>query len=56
MALTGRAALIAALASVPVGIWDPSWTGILAVNAPLAAACACDFALAAPVRRLGLTR
>ncbi|WP_122614697.1 DUF58 domain-containing protein [Streptomyces sp. Tu 4128] len=56
MALTGRAALIAALGSVPIGIWDPSWTGILAVNAPLAAACACDFALATPVRRLRLTR
>ncbi|WP_108990695.1 DUF58 domain-containing protein [Streptomyces coelicoflavus] len=56
MALTGRAALIAALGSVPIGIWDPSWTGILAVNAPLAVACACDFALAAPVRRLGLSR
>ncbi|MDO0914445.1 DUF58 domain-containing protein [Streptomyces sp. DT2A-34] len=56
MALTGRAALLAALGSLPVGIWDPSWMGILAVNAPLAAACACDFALAAPVRRLGLTR
>ncbi|MFI1569012.1 DUF58 domain-containing protein [Streptomyces sp. NPDC020490] len=56
MAFTGRAALLAALGSLPVGIWDPSWTGILAVNAPLAVACACDFALAAPVRRLGLTR
>ncbi|MER5445609.1 DUF58 domain-containing protein [Streptomyces sp. NPDC002766] len=56
MALTGRTALLAALGSVPVGIWDPGWTGILAVNAPLAVACACDFALAAPVRRLGLTR
>ncbi len=56
MALTGRAALVAALGSLPVGIWDPSWTGILAVNAPLAVACACDFALAAPVRRLGLAR
>ncbi|WP_075739045.1 DUF58 domain-containing protein [Streptomyces acidiscabies] len=56
MALTGRAALIAALGSLPVGLWDPSWTGILAVNAPLALACACDFALAAPVRRLSLTR
>ncbi|MBQ0828929.1 DUF58 domain-containing protein [Streptomyces tagetis] len=56
MAFTGRAALLAALGSVPVGIWDPSWTGILAVNAPLAVACACDFALAAPVRSLGLTR
>ncbi|MER7574644.1 DUF58 domain-containing protein [Streptomyces sp. NPDC126514] len=56
MALTGRAALLAALGSLPVGIWEPSWTGILAVNTPLAVACACDFALAAPVRRLGLTR
>ncbi|MFF4087111.1 DUF58 domain-containing protein [Streptomyces nigra] len=56
MAFTGRAALLAALGSLPVGIWDPSWTGVLAVNAPLAAACACDFALAAPVRRLRLTR
>ncbi|CAM5473840.1 hypothetical protein SALBM135S_02384 [Streptomyces alboniger] len=56
MALTGRAALLAALGSLPVGLLEPSWTGILAVNAPLALACACDFALAAPVRRLGLTR
>lgn len=56
MALTGRAALLAALGSIPVGIWDPSWTGVLAVNAPLAVACACDFALAAPVGRLVLTR
>lgn len=56
MALTGRTALIAALGSIPVGVWAPSWTGILAVNAPLAVACACDFVLAAPVRRLVLTR
>lgn len=56
MAFTGRAALLAALGSLPVGIWEPGWTGILAVNAPLAVACACDFALAAPVRRLGLSR
>ncbi|GAA3827549.1 DUF58 domain-containing protein [Streptomyces coacervatus] len=56
MAPTGRTALLAALGSLPVGIWDPSWTGILAVNAPLAVACACDFAFAAPVRRLGLAR
>ncbi|MFD7407206.1 DUF58 domain-containing protein [Streptomyces sp. NPDC059866] len=56
MALTGRAALLAALGSLPVGLWEPSWTGILAVNAPLAIACACDFALAAPVRRLRLNR
>ncbi|MDQ1038248.1 uncharacterized protein (DUF58 family) [Streptomyces sp. V3I8] len=56
MALTGRAALLAALGTLPVGILEPGWTGILAVNAPLALACACDFALAAPVRGLGLTR
>ncbi|MGW0821586.1 DUF58 domain-containing protein [Streptomyces sp. NPDC002845] len=56
MALTGRAALLAALGTLPVGIWEPSWTGILAMNAPLALACACDYALAAPVRRLGLSR
>ncbi|MEV5882009.1 DUF58 domain-containing protein [Streptomyces sp. NPDC052020] len=56
MALTGRAALLAALGSLPVGIWEPGWTGILAVNAPLALACACDYALAAPVRRLRLAR
>ncbi|WP_330288401.1 DUF58 domain-containing protein [Streptomyces sp. NBC_00576] len=56
MALTGRAALLAALGSIPIGIWGPGWTGILAVNGPLAIACACDYALAAPVRRLGLTR
>ncbi|NGO15562.1 DUF58 domain-containing protein [Streptomyces sp. HC44] len=56
MALTGRAALLAALGTLPVGIWEPSWTGMLAVNTPLALACVCDFALAAPVRRLGLTR
>ncbi|MEU7384559.1 MULTISPECIES: DUF58 domain-containing protein [unclassified Streptomyces] len=56
MALTGRAALLAALGSLPVGIWDPGWSGILAVDAPLAVACACDYALAAPVRNLVLTR
>ncbi|MBJ7907386.1 DUF58 domain-containing protein [Streptomyces sp. DSM 110735] len=56
MPLTGRAALIAALGSVPVGVLEPSWTGLLAVNGSLALACACDFALAAPVRRLLLTR
>ncbi|MEU2716717.1 DUF58 domain-containing protein [Streptomyces sp. NPDC007205] len=56
MALTGRAALLAALGSIPVGILEPGWTGILAVNGSLALACACDYALAAPVRRLGLSR
>ncbi|MEU6402037.1 DUF58 domain-containing protein [Streptomyces sp. NPDC046985] len=56
MALTGRAALLAALGALPVGLWDAGWTGLLAVNAPLAVACACDYALAAPVRRLRLSR
>lgn len=56
MALTGRAALLAALGSLPVGLWEPGLTGLLAVNGPLALACACDYALAAPVRRLRLER
>ncbi|MFI6276214.1 DUF58 domain-containing protein [Streptomyces sp. NPDC050988] len=56
MALTGRTALLAALGALPVGFWEPSWTGILGVYVPLALACACDFVLAAPVRSLGLTR
>ncbi|MEU8589700.1 DUF58 domain-containing protein [Streptomyces sp. NPDC048664] len=56
MALTGRAALLAALGTLPVGIWEPGWTGVLAVNGSLALACACDYALAAPVRRLRLDR
>ncbi|MFD5543019.1 DUF58 domain-containing protein [Streptomyces sp. NPDC127079] len=56
MPLTGRAALIAAIGSIPVGLWGPGWTGILAVDGTLALACACDVALAAPVRRLVLSR
>ncbi|MGW2444016.1 DUF58 domain-containing protein [Streptomyces sp. NPDC001675] len=56
MAVTGRAALLAALGSIPVGILEPGWTGIIAVNGSVALACACDFGLAAPVRRLGLSR
>ncbi|MGN9793999.1 DUF58 domain-containing protein [Streptomyces sp. OZ13] len=56
MALTGRTALLAALGSLPVGILAPSWTGMLAVNAPLSLAILCDYALAAPVRTLGFTR
>ncbi|MFF4100248.1 DUF58 domain-containing protein [Streptomyces sp. NPDC001903] len=56
MALTGRAALLAALGSIPVGILEPGWTGMLAVNGTLALACAVDYALAAPVRGLTLTR
>ncbi|MEU8761296.1 DUF58 domain-containing protein [Streptomyces sp. NPDC048659] len=56
MALTGRTALLAAIGSLPVGILAPSWTGMLAVNAPLSLAILCDYALAAPVRTLQFTR
>ncbi|MGW8364915.1 DUF58 domain-containing protein [Streptomyces wedmorensis] len=56
MALTGRTALLAALGSLPVGILAPSWTGMLAVNAPLSLAILCDYAMAAPVRKLRFTR
>ncbi|MFF2331113.1 MULTISPECIES: DUF58 domain-containing protein [unclassified Streptomyces] len=56
MALTGRTALLAALGSLPVGILAPSWTGMLAINAPLSLAILCDYALAAPVRTLQFTR
>ncbi|MEV7275806.1 DUF58 domain-containing protein [Streptomyces sp. NPDC093111] len=56
MALTGRTALLAALGSLPVGLLAPSWTGMLAVNAPLSLAILCDYALAAPVRTLQFTR
>lgn len=56
MALTGRTALLAAVGSLPVGILAPSWTGMLAVNAPLSLAILCDYLLAAPVRTLQFTR
>ncbi|MFE3830399.1 DUF58 domain-containing protein [Streptomyces sp. NPDC059092] len=56
MALTGRSALLAALGSIPVGVFAPSWAGILAVNAPLSLAILCDYALATPVRTLQFTR
>ncbi|MFD4859695.1 DUF58 domain-containing protein [Streptomyces atratus] len=56
MALTGRTALLAALGSLPVAVLAPSWTGMLAVNAPLSLAILCDYALAAPVRTLQFTR
>ncbi|WP_411102225.1 DUF58 domain-containing protein [Streptomyces sp. cmx-4-9] len=56
MALTGRAALLAALGSIPIGVLEPSWTGLLAVNGSLALACAVDHVLAAPVRSLRLAR
>ncbi|MGW9642615.1 DUF58 domain-containing protein [Streptomyces albidoflavus] len=56
MALTGRAALLAALGSLPVALLEPSWLGIAAVNSPLAVAMMCDYARAAPVRKLRFTR
>lgn len=56
MALTGRTALLAAIGTLPVGFLAPSWTGMLAVNAPLTIAILCDYALAAPVRALRFTR
>lgn len=56
MALTGRTALLAALAALAVGFLAPNWTGILAVNLSIVLACVCDIALAVPVRRLSLTR
>ncbi|HET6855489.1 MAG TPA: DUF58 domain-containing protein [Streptomyces sp.] len=56
MALTGRTALLAALGSIPVGILAPSWSGMLAVNAPLTLAILCDYAMATPVRKLQFTR
>ncbi|MGK5628585.1 DUF58 domain-containing protein [Streptomyces sp. URMC 123] len=56
MALTGRAALIAALGALVTGLLLPHWTGIVAVNLPLALAILCDLALAAPVRKLHFTR
>ncbi|MFE7752205.1 DUF58 domain-containing protein [Streptomyces sp. NPDC057428] len=56
MALTGRAALVAALGSLPVAITAPSWTGMLAVDVPLSLAILCDYALAAPVSTLRFTR
>lgn len=56
MPLTGRAALLAAVGSLPVAILAPGWAGMLAVNAPLSLAILCDYALAAPVRSLRFTR
>ncbi|MGW7199194.1 DUF58 domain-containing protein [Streptomyces chryseus] len=56
MALTGRTALLAALGAIPIGVLAPNWSGFLAVNAPLTLAIVCDYALAAPVRKLRFTR
>ncbi|MCX2970804.1 MULTISPECIES: DUF58 domain-containing protein [Streptomyces] len=56
MALTGRAALLAALGTLVVGLLLPSWTGILTVQLVLAIAILYDLARAAPVRTLQFTR
>ncbi|MEV6791870.1 DUF58 domain-containing protein [Streptomyces sp. NPDC051320] len=56
MALTGRAALLAAAGSLPIGILAPSWAGILAVNVPLSLAILYDLLRAAPVRTVQFTR
>jgi uncharacterized protein (DUF58 family) len=56
LALTGRTALIAALGALLTGLLLPNWTGVLAVNTPLALAILFDLALAAPVRKLHFTR
>ncbi|MET7509603.1 DUF58 domain-containing protein [Streptomyces albidoflavus] len=56
MALTGRTALLAALGSLPIALFEPSWLGVAAVNSPLAVAMMCDYARAAPVRKLRFTR
>lgn len=56
MALTGRTALIAALGALFVGLVLPSWLGILTVQLALLIAILCDLLLAAPVKKLQLTR
>lgn len=56
MALTGRTALVAAIGALLVGLLLPSWTGLLAVEAPLLIAILYDLARAAPVNRLVFTR
>ncbi|WP_049580194.1 DUF58 domain-containing protein [Streptomyces sp. SBT349] len=55
MALTGRAALLAALGALVVGLF-PGWGGVLGVAAPLLAAVLYDVARAAPVRPLLMER
>ncbi|MET7637601.1 DUF58 domain-containing protein [Streptomyces sp. NPDC005438] len=56
MALTGRTALAAALASLAVGLLLPSWTGLLVVQLALLVAILIDLLFAAPVRTLRFTR
>ncbi|MBB1253800.1 DUF58 domain-containing protein [Streptomyces sp. OF3] len=56
MAITGRAALLAAAAALLVGLLVPSWSGVLAVQFVLLFAILYDLARAAPVRPLVFTR
>ncbi|EST22367.1 hypothetical protein N566_26650, partial [Streptomycetaceae bacterium MP113-05] len=56
MALTGRAALVAALGALFIGLVLPGWTGLLAVELPLLLAIVYDLVRAAPVRTLRFTR
>ncbi|MDT7550300.1 MAG: hypothetical protein QOE84_2694 [Actinomycetota bacterium] len=55
MALTGRAPLLALLATLPVALLPSAWT-VLAVVLILLALCLVDVALAAPVSSLQLSR
>ncbi|WP_127359466.1 DUF58 domain-containing protein [Actinacidiphila soli] len=56
MALTGRTALLAAIGALVVGLLLPGWSGILAVEGILLFGILYDLALAAPVRKLLITR
>lgn len=56
MALTGRTALLAALAALAVGLVTPSWWGLVAVQSALLLGVGIDLALAAGVRELALHR
>jgi uncharacterized protein (DUF58 family) len=56
MALTGRAALLAALGAIIVGFVFPGWQGVLAVEIILGVLIAVDVLLAGSVRSLTLDR
>lgn len=56
MALTGRAALVAACGALLVGFIIPSWTGLVAVQIPLLLAIVYDLARAAPAPSARFTR
>lgn len=56
MALTGRTALLAALAALAVGLAAPSWWGLITVQGMLLLGVGLDLALAAGVKELRLQR